>query len=93
MATLYPGGDEPPRLVHPTQGQRFALGELQAYVGGYIEAYYISVGSLRLLYNEDGIALRMPPNRAFHASHALPMSGQLVGPVLLVNPTEMPEDN
>ena len=91
MATLYPGGDEPPRLVHPTQGQRFTLEELHQLVCFELEFYHQLPGKV-LVFDEEGVMKRLPPNRAFHADYGLPIVGMLVGPILVLDPIEMPEE-
>jgi Domain of unknown function (DUF3846) len=60
MATLIRAAGEIVE-VSPASGASFALAELQAHVGGYVEAIRIRGGWI--LCNEDGIALGLPHNR------------------------------
>lgn len=66
MATLFRSGSDP-QPVAPASGQSFTLEELQAFVGGYIEAVYPGWSErgqpLVLFVNEDGKRLGLPFNR------------------------------
>ncbi len=72
--------------VEPANGQSFTLDELQAFVGGYIEAVYLQERERRvLLVNEDGRAQGLPHNEA-----ASILAGQpVVGDALLCTRGEL----
>src|SRR5262245_49866534 len=68
MATLYSAKRDGDRIVEgetqvsPANGRCFSLRELQAMVGGYIEALYLGDGRT-FFVNEDGKRLGLPLNR------------------------------
>jgi len=56
--------------VTPADGDAFTLAELQAFVGGYIEAVWFRDGRV-MFVNEDGLRAQLPPNpRATQVAHA-----------------------
>jgi hypothetical protein len=61
MATLIPAAGEA-REVAPANGRTFELHELQALVGGYLEALRLRDGGWMFL-NEDGKRLELPLNQ------------------------------
>jgi hypothetical protein len=71
--------------VAPAAGAEFTLEELQAIVGGYIEALYLRDGSIMML-NEDGKRLALPFNLiATHLAHrnGLPGDDFILGDVVI----------
>lgn len=74
--------------VHPGNGRRFTLPEMQAYVGGYIERVRLRPknGRRTLLVNEEGLIEGLPYNPKASAM-ALPGT-MLVGDALLCEPGE-----
>jgi hypothetical protein len=94
MATLIPAHGEIRELV-PANGRAFTLAELQAIVGGYIEAIGVPDGRLMFL-NEDGKRLQLPINNEATARvrHRLMPGDVIVGDVILCTRRESngPED-
>ncbi len=70
-------------------GRKFQLDELQALVGGYIELAPSALSRFRLVLNEEGLQLNLPPNRLATAlMHPRTLvDGSLVGPVLIARST------
>ena len=60
MATIIPARG-PLREIVPANGRSFSLAELQAIVGGYLEALRAPDGRIVFL-NEDGKRLQLPIN-------------------------------
>lgn len=72
--------------LHPVNGKKFSLAELQKAVGGYIELVRLPPGNgHRIMYaNEDGIGLGLYPNR-----RASLIAGQkILGDVIIVRKEE-----
>ena len=88
MATLV-SATGPTRMVTPRDGKTFALDELQALVGGYIEALRTREGGW-LILNEDGKRLELPVNIvATHIMRGLIREDDdIVGDVVLCTPLE-----
>lgn len=79
------------REIVPLDGRRvFTLRELQAIVGGYIEAVYGSADGRVLYCNEDGKRLGLPVNAVATARlrHLLRPGDVLVGDVVLCTRAE-----
>lgn len=93
MAILIP----PEGIAHeiePAHGPAFTLQELQAFVGGYIEAVYLSDGRIMFI-NEDGKREELPINAI--ATELARMSGlapwdQIVGPAIVCTRAEIAEE-
>lgn len=91
MAKLIPTSG-PVREVAPAEGPTFTLQELQAIVGGYIEA--LRLGALWLFLNEEGKLHSLPLNERATAL----MRGRIadddwiVGDVILCTPQEAGEE-
>lgn len=83
------------RAIIPTRGAAFPLAELQAMVGGYIQAVPLPDGRY-LVCNEDGKRLGLPVNetatRALHAAGGLP-DDRVVGDVLIASTEELGGDD
>lgn len=63
IAVLLKTGEElEPKCVHPKNGEKFTLEELQTFVGGYIQILYINNGWL-MVVNEEGKLHGLPINR------------------------------
>ena len=92
MATLIPAAGEA-REIAPADGQRFSLAELQAMVGGYIEALRAPDGRW-LFLNEDGKRLELPVNAAVTQLMALRLQpgDYIVGDVIICNRIEAGEE-
>jgi hypothetical protein len=77
--------------VAPANGTDFTLEELQAIVGGYIEAFYLRDSTIMML-NEDGKRLALPFNliatRLAH-QHGLPGDDFILGDVVIGTRREM----
>lgn len=82
IGTLY-ATDAPPRDVHPHDGKRFTLAELQGFVGGNIEIVRLlpGHGHAKLYVNEDGRNLELPVNENASAHAAF---CPIVGPAISV---------
>jgi hypothetical protein len=96
MATLLrPDGTSEP--LHPAAGEVFALSELQAAVGGYIEAVYFPTGHVMLINEEGKLHLQLPPNPQAtylaHANRAIHPDDHIVGNALVLTRTELGEDD
>lgn len=91
MAILYPGGNEPARKVFPAQGLRFTLEELHALVAFELEFVRVDTMGNQLLIDEEGLIKHLPVNRALY-NDMHPGVRAMVGPALLINDVEMPED-
>jgi hypothetical protein len=89
MATLIRSHGEIRELA-PADGVAFTLTELQAIVGGYIEAIGVPDGRLMFL-NEDGKRLQLPINHEATARvrHWLMPWDVIVGDVLLADSVEI----
>ena len=88
MATLIPPG-RAPEFITPANGRTFSLPELQALVGGYIEALRTEDGGW-LFINEDGKRLRLVPNPVateFMRNRLRP-DDYIVGPAVVCSPQE-----
>jgi Domain of unknown function (DUF3846) len=98
MATLIPAAGEP-RFLEPANGVAFTLAELQAAVGGYIEALRVPLelltdgAPLVLFCNEDGKRQHLPINRfaTFMMRTILRPDDQIVGDALVCTMTEAGE--
>jgi hypothetical protein len=77
--------------VAPSRGPAFSLAELQAVVGGYIEAVRLQDGSW-MFVNEDGKRLQLPLNRSAtllaQTWGFLPPWDQIVGDVIVMTTLE-----
>jgi hypothetical protein len=95
MAIVIPADGSPRRKVTPATAGTFALEELQALVGGYIETLRAPDGRGLLLMNEDGKRRGLPVNeRATMAMRGYLRPGDvIVGDVVLVTAAEMGEDD
>jgi hypothetical protein len=94
MATLLPCG-EVPRPIAPADGRTFTLAELQAVVGGYIEAVYLP--DRRIMYvNEDGKREQLPYNDAATsialAARAIHSNDVIVGAAIICTRAETGDD-
>jgi hypothetical protein len=92
MATLIPAHGVP-HDVAPAHGGHFTLRELQAVVGGYIEAIPTPDGRIMFL-NENGKHLQLPLNHEATARvrHWLLPGDVIVGDVLLCTRREAGEE-
>ncbi len=84
VRTLYgiQAKDKDGSTVHPADGKKFTLEELQGYVGGYIELVRLPRGNGRatMYANEEGLLFGLAVN-----TEASAVAGQtLVGPVIVV---------
>ena len=62
IAVLLKAGEElEPKCVHPKNGEKFTLEELQTFVDGYIQILYINNGWL-MVVNEEGKLQGLPIN-------------------------------
>ena len=81
--------------VYPKDGRVFTLEELQAYVGGYVEALKLVNGFIMWL-NEDGKAMRLPfnliANQLAHDTTGIAHCDTIVGDVVIANYIESGED-
>jgi hypothetical protein len=71
--------------VAPANGAEFTLQELQAIVGGYIEAFYLRDGTIMML-NEDGKRLALMFNliaTMIAQRHGLPGDDCILGDVVI----------
>jgi hypothetical protein len=87
--------DQAPVAVVPANGRTFQLAELQAAVGGYIEAIYLPSG-LIMFINEDGKRLDLAPNwRATDLARAAGIApwDVVVGSAIVCNRTEAGADD
>ena len=95
MATRYNANGTIEYHVRPRHGRAFELDELQAIVGGYIEAFRITADTY-LILNEDGKRLALPQNLRATAlaqkSHLAPWD-VIVGDAIHCNRTELGEDD
>jgi len=82
--------------VAPANGREFTLPELQAVVGGYIEAVYLRDGRI-LFCNEDGKRDRLPTNVGATVIARnigfLPDDDHIVGDVIIGTRREMGADD
>jgi uncharacterized protein DUF3846 len=62
MAVLLKTGTEIATIIHPADGDKFTLKELQGFVGGYIEQVTIVPGVMVLIVNEEGRLHDLPYN-------------------------------
>ena len=70
--------------ITPADGKAFTLPELQAIVGGYIEAIYTSPGGRIMYINEDGKGQHLPVNlKATRRVRGLRVGDVIVGSVVL----------
>lgn len=90
MATLIPARGNL-REITPANGRAFTLAELQALVGGYIEALRAPDGRIAFL-NEDGKRLELPINGSATWLFRLQLPGDyIVGDVVLCTAIEAGE--
>jgi hypothetical protein len=61
MATFFKT-DGTAHTIHPANGSKFTLEELQKFVGGYIEKIPLSDFGSPAFCNEDGRLLKLPVN-------------------------------
>lgn len=89
MATLI-APDRVPESITPANGRTFTLPELQALVGGYIEALRLPDGVRWLFLNEDGKRLKLAYNDAATVlmHQLLRPDDYIVGPAVLCTPLE-----
>lgn len=76
------------RTIHPGQGGKFSLSELQAAVGGLIEIVPMKRGNghATMYVNEEGKLLHLPPNARATELTDLPSYGDWVcGSALIVS--------
>jgi hypothetical protein len=94
MATLiHTDGTE--ETIHPADGERFSLSELQRYVGGHIELVGIVPDPRMMFVNEDGWRLGLELNRAATALYrGTPPrhDGLIVGPAVVMTRREAGEE-
>jgi len=88
MALLLNVGEEP-RYVRPASGAAFSLAELQAFVGGYIEAVYLP-GGVVMLVNEEGKLEGLPYNEPATALYGA--GDPIAGNAIVCSMAEMGED-
>jgi len=62
--------------ILPKNGKKFSLPEAQKLVGGYVEMN--SVGQYRVLMNEDGLMVGLPPNRKASRIFGQPLVGDIL---------------
>jgi len=92
MAKLYqPNGTV--TEVHPTNGKKFTLEELQGYVGGYIELIYTN-RSRQMFINEDGKIEGLPHNSkaTLLCNMKLGPWDYIVGPAIVLEKSEEDDD-
>lgn len=92
MATLIPANG-PTREDTPANGRTYTLAELQAIVGGYIEALRAPDGRL-MFVNEDGKRMHLPRNSAATVlmRPRLLFGDCIVGDAVLCTPLEAGEE-
>lgn len=76
--------------IHPSHGPIFTLQEMNAFVGGYLEAIGLD-GQLTMYCNEDAIRLELPPNPAaikMLRLYGVPIFAGVYGDVLVASLAE-----
>lgn len=83
--------DGPATVIHPANGKKFTLEEMQKFVGGYFELIATMRDGRRLFMNEDGKQLRLPENKqATQLFQTLrPIADTIVGNAVLIAPEEI----
>ena len=93
MATLIPIDGQPREVTPADGGPEFTLDELQALVGGYLEALRLD-DAYWLVINEEGKLLDLPVNLRATAlvRWRLPADDYIVGPAIVCTTAEMGSD-
>jgi hypothetical protein len=92
MAILIPANGDP-REVLPKVGPSFDLSELQAFVGGYIEALGLDAGHV-MFVNEEGKLTGLPFNyrATVLVRHVIQRNDFIVGDAIICSRLEAGED-